>query len=310
MKKNKVLYFTGFWYSGATILGRSVVSSNQAMYVGEIRDFWTKGLHKNEKCSCGDSFEDCGFWQKVRDEYFKSFPSMDIKKITQDLHELEKTSNYFKLRKYLKNMKNDHIKELLNTYLTHTEKLYEIISEISGKNIIVDSSRLPARLLALSGSEKIDFYPVYIIRDPRGVINSLIKKDIRDYGKNRHSIFKHILIWIVKNLLSLDSLKKLNSNNTMYLSYKSFTRYPAEVFEKLGKNLNCLIVYEKENENVSLQLEPGHVFTGNRSRHEVGKINITEDIKWMKELSWYRKLIVSVTSLPILKFIVKKYQLE
>jgi len=310
MEKIKIVYLTGFWFSGATILGRSLKSSEDVIYVGEIRDYWTKGLKKNEKCSCGEKFEDCSFWTKVTEEYINSFPSDDIEKISKDLSELEKTKNYFKLRKFIKNKDDNYIRQLLETYLKHTEKLYESISKVSGKNIIVDSSRLPSRLLALSLSTKIELFPIYMIRDPRGVINSLIKKDFRNFGEIRNSTFKHILTWNVKNLLSLDSVNKLNSNDTLYLWYKNFTRNPAEVFEKIKKRLNCTLNYEEENGKVSIHLEPGHVFTGNRSRHDTGKITITEDTKWKKELNWQRKVLVSVTSLPLLKYIVTKYHLN
>jgi len=310
MEKIKVVYLTGFWFSGATILGRSLKSSEDVIYVGEIRDYWTKGLKKNEKCSCGERFENCSFWTKVTDEYINSFPSDDIEKISKDLSELEKTKNYFKLRKFIKNKDDNYIQKLLETYLKHTEKLYESISKVSGKNIIVDSSRLPSRLLALSLSTKIKIFPIYMIRDPRGVINSLIKKDFRNFGEIRNSTFKHILTWNVKNLLSLDSVNKLNSNDTLYLWYKNFTRNPAQVLEKIKKRLNCTLNYEEENGKISIHLEPGHVFTGNRSRHDTGKITIAEDTKWKKELNWQRKVIVSVTSLPLLKYIVKKYHLS
>ena len=310
MGKIKVVYLTGFWFSGATILGRSLKSSDEAIYVGEIRDYWTKGLKKNEQCSCGERFENCSFWTMVTEEYFSAFPRMDIEKISKDLSELEKTKNYFKLRKFLKNRNDNYIQQLLDTYLKHTEKLYETIARVSGKDIIVDSSRLPGRLLALSLSTRIEIFPIYIIRDPRGVINSLIKKDFRNYGEIRNSIFKHILTWNVKNLLSVDSVKKLNSNDTIYLWYKNFTRNPAQVLEKIKKTLNCTLNYKKENGKVSLHLEPGHVFTGNRSRHDTGKITIAEDTKWKQELSWQRKLLVSITSLPLLKYMVKRYHLN
>lgn len=310
MGKIKVVYLTGFWFSGATILGRSLKSSEDVIYVGEIRDYWAKGLKKNEKCSCGERFESCSFWTKVTEEYISSFPSDDIEKISKDLNELEKTKNYFKLRKFIKNKDDNYVRQLLDTYLKHTEKLYESISKVSGKNIIIDSSRLPGRLLALSLSTKIEIFPIYIIRDPRGVINSLIKKDFRNYGEIRNSIFKHILTWNAKNLLSLDSVKRLNSNDTIYLWYKSFTRNPARVFERIKKSLNCTLNYEEENGKVSLYLEPGHVFTGNRSRHDTGKITIAEDVKWKKELSWSKKVLISITSLPILKFIINKYKLK
>ena len=310
MDKIKVVYLTGFWFSGATILGRSLKSSNEAIYVGEIRDYWTKGLKKNDQCSCGERFKNCNFWTRVTEEYISAFPTEDIGKVSRDLSELEQTKNYFKLRKFLKNKDDNHIGQLLDTYLKHTEKLYEIISKVSGKDIIIDSSRLPGRLLALSISTRIAIFPIYIIRDPRGVINSLIKKDFRNYGEIRNSTFKHILTWNVKNLLSLDSIKKLNSNDTLYLEYKNFTRNPAIVLEKIKKTLNCTLNYEQENGKVSLFLEPGHVFTGNRSRHDTGKITIAEDTKWKKELSWQRKAIVSVTSLPLLNYMVRKYHMN
>jgi hypothetical protein len=310
MEKIKIVYLTGFWFSGATILGRSLKSSEDAIYVGEIRDFWTKGFGKNEQCSCGKSFNDCKFWQEVTHEYIKSFPSDDIEIISKDLSELEKTNNYFKLRKYIKNNNDNHFGQLVDIYLKHTEKLYECISKVSGKSIIVDSSRLPGRLLALSLSTKIEIFPIYIIRDPRGVINSLIKKDFRNFGEIRNSTFKHILTWNVKNLLSLDSVKILNSKDTLYLGYKNFTKKPAQVLEKIKKILNCTLNYEEENGKVSLYLEPGHVFTGNRSRHDTGKITITEDTKWKKELKLSKKILVSITSLPLLNFIIAKYRLK
>ena len=148
------------------------------------------------------------------------------------------------------------------------------------------------------------------MRDPRGVINSLIKKDFRYYGEIRNSTFKHILTWNDKNLLSLDSVNKLNSKNTLYLEYKNFARNPAQVLEKIKKILNCTLNYEEESGKVSINLEPGHVFTGNHSRHNTGKITITEDVKWKKELNWQRKAIISVTSLPLLKYLAKKYHLN
>ncbi len=230
-----------------------------------------------------------------------------MEKISKDLSEFEKTKNYFKVRRSIKNNDDNYFGQLLATYLKHTEKLYECITKVSGKNIIVDSSRLPSRLLALSLSTNFEIFPIYIIRDPRGVINSLIKKDIRNYGEIRTSIFRHILTWNVKNLLSLDSVKKLNSNNTLYLWYEYFTRIPAEVLEKIEKNLNCTLNYEEDNGEVSLYLEPGHVFTGNRSRHDTGKITIAEDTKWKKELGLLNKMAISVTSLPLCSYIVKRH---
>ena len=310
MEKIKIVYLTGFWYSGATILGRSLKTSDQVIYVGEIRDFWAKGLKKNVKCSCGELFSDCSFWQNVKNDYINSFPSDSIEEITKELKKFDKWTNYFKLKKFLKKRNDKSYQQFLDNYLIHTEKLYECISRHSGKNIIVDSSRIAVRLRALSLSKNLELFPIYVIRDPRGVVNSLFKKDIRNFGKIKISSIKHTIKWIVKNLLTLNAMKEINTENKLYLGYGNFTKNPAPVLEFLEKKLNCRLHFSLENENVSLNLKPGHVFTGNRSRYDSGKISIREDLKWKNELNLVSKILVSVFSLPLYSYILAKYRLK
>ena len=308
MDKIKIVYLTGFWYSGATILGRSLKTSDQVTYVGEIRDFWVKGLKQDEKCSCGKNFSTCEFWQRVKREYEKSFPSESIEAITEELKKFERWPNYFKLKKYLKNKNDKSYHQFLETYLKHTERLYEIIAKESGKNIIVDTSRLAVRLLAISLSKKLELCPIYIIRDPRGVVNSLFKKEIRDYGKRKNSFFSHTFKWIVKNSLTLNAMKNINVNKKIYIWYKYFTKNPAKVLGSLEKVINCKIDYIVEEGIVSLNLKAGHVFTGNRSRFNTGKISIREDTKWKNELQLIYKTLISVFSLPMFKYILARFK--
>ena len=148
------------------------------------------------------------------------------------------------------------------------------------------------------------------MRDPRGVINSLIKKDMRNYGENRHNTFSHIINWNAKNLLSLDAMRILKHNNGMHLLYKTFTKAPTIIFKNLESKLNCKFIFEEENDKVSLNLEQGHVFTGNRSRYNFGKITINEDIQWKQQLNGLNKILISIGSLPIYKFIASKYRLN
>ena len=310
MEKIKIVYLTGFWYSGATILGRSLKTSDQVMYVGEIRDFWVKGIKNNEKCSCGNSFNDCEFWQNVKNDYLSSFPNQSVEEITEELKKFEVWKNYFKLKKYLKNKSDVEYKKFLENYLSNTEKLYECIAKHSGKNIIVDSSRLAVRLLAISLSGKLEIFPIHVMRDPRGVVNSLFKKEKRDYGEVRNSSILHTAKWMFKNLLTLNAMKKINTNNKLYLWYKYFTRNPVKVLDYLEKKLNCKINYFIEDDTVSLNLKSGHVFTGNRSRHTTGKITIREDEKWKNELDWINKIKVSILAVPLFKYILKKHHLK
>ena len=310
MVKIKVVYITGWWRSGATILSRCLGNAKESIFAGELKDYWRIRFMKHNICSCGERFPSCSFWQEVSNEHIKSFQSIDFEELKRDFLELEKWSNYIKLKRLIKHKKENSLKPILDKYLAHNEKLYEIISKVSGKKIIIDSSRNPGRLLALLSSKNIDMYTIDIIRDPRASLNSLIQKDFRNVHENRQNTLVNMINWDVKNLFGLDIMRKLDMNESAYISYKNFTTHPGQVLEKLKKRLNLTIDYEEINGNLSINLEAGHIFSGNRSRFNTGKITIKEDINWEKQLSWYHKIMISIGSLPIHKYLVKKYNLE
>ena len=310
MEKIKVVYINGFWRSGATILSRSLANSKEAVFAGELKDYWRIRFMKNNKCSCGEKFPTCSFWQEVSKEHIKSFPSINFEGLKNEFREIEKWTNYFKLRKLIKNKKETSLKPILVKYLAHNEKLYEIISRLTGKKIIIDSSRNPGRLLALLSSNKIEMYTIDIIRDPRAAMNSLIQTDIRNVHENRQNTFLNILNWNIKNLLGVDIMRNIDADKGTYISYKNFTRHPAKVLKKLEKRLNFPLNYEEDNGKLIINFEAGHIFKGNRSRFNTGNITITEDTNWERQLSRFHKILISTSSLPLHKYLLKKYHLE
>ena len=310
MNKIKVIYITGWWRSGATILSRSLGTSKETVFAGELKDYWRIRFMKHDKCSCGERFPTCSFWQEVSNAHIKAFPSINFEELKNKFREIEKWSNFLKLRKLINNNKRNYLKPILDKYVAHNEKLYEIISEITGGKIIIDSSRNPGRLLALLSSKKIEMYTIDIIRDPRASLNSLIQKDIRNVHENRQNTFKNMINWDIKNLLGLNIMRKLDANESTYISYKNFTRNPGQVLEKLKNKLNLTLDYEKTNGKFSINLEAGHIFSGNRSRFNTGKITIKEDTNWEQQLSWYYKILISMGALPLHKYLVRKYHLE
>ena len=310
MQNIKLVYLTGMWRSGGTVLGRILDCSKQIIFVGNLKDFWRKGLKRNNKCSCGERFENCSFWKEVTKEYRKSFPSDNFEELNKKFQQIEKWSNFFELKKIVLNKKESFLKPALYKYTEHNEKLYKIISNLSGKKIIVDSSRNTGRLLALSLINNLELFPINIIRDPRGVLNSLINKDISNYKEIRHSSILNLLQWNIKNYFSVDIMKKLNTSGGMYVLYKNFSSCSSELVEKLKTIFNCELNYNLDNGKFSIIVETGHLFSGNRKRHTSGKITIKEDIEWKEELSLLHKALTFIISLPLFKYILKKCKIN
>lgn len=307
MGKIKIVYLTGYGKSGATLIGRHLGNSQEAFFVGELKYFWDRGLLKNYECTCGKKVDSCNFWKNVIDEYLEFFPSIDKKSISNEFRKFEKLKNYFKLKKFEENKVDNTFKLLLDKYLEHNEKLYEIIAKVSGKNTLVDISRIPGRLLALSFSNKIELYPVYLMRDPRGVLNSFVQADNRYYGENRHSILKQLITWNANTFFSIKHIKKLRVEKFLFVLYSDYVRNPKREFKQLDELFNNDFNNEVKNGKVLINLEPGHVFAGNRSRLQSGNVTITEDTKWKQQLSRLNKVLASVISLPLYKYIVNKY---
>ena len=59
---------------------------------------------------------------------------------------------------------------LKNDFLFLNECLFEALIEVTGKNIIVDSSKMPLRAEMLALSEKFEVYFIHLIRDGRKVL--------------------------------------------------------------------------------------------------------------------------------------------
>ena len=139
------------------------------------------------------------------------------------------------------------------------------------------------------------------------MINSLINKDLSNYHEIRHNTILNLIHWDIKNYFNMSIMQKLNAAQIINVLYKNFTMYPLIVLEEIKKILNCNLDIEKQDGKLSMYLGPGHVFSGNRKRHESGKVTIKEDIDWKVELSLTHKILTSLISLPFFKYIVKKY---
>jgi len=143
MGKIKVVYINGWWRSGATILSRTLGNSKEAVFVGELKDYWRIRFIKHNKCSCGEKFPTCSFWQEVSKEHVRSFPSINFEELMNEFREIEKWSNYFILRKLIKNNKEASLKPILVKYL-HTMKNYtKLFQDLQGKKLLLILLEIP-----------------------------------------------------------------------------------------------------------------------------------------------------------------------
>jgi hypothetical protein len=168
----RVIYIAGTSHSGSTLLDLMLNAHPQIFASGEVlklnRQLTSKKSRKGTPapCSCGAaSLRDCPFWSAVdlrtRETSGKSLTDLDMLDYRDQ-----------------------------NGASAPNAVVFKAVADVSGKSFVVDSSKLPGRLSYLMRLKELDVYPVHLVREPKGQINSVVRK----HGGFLKHIFRYELI--------------------------------------------------------------------------------------------------------------------
>ena len=259
----RLIYIAGTSHSGSTLLDLMLNAHPEIFSAGEVlklnRQLGLKNAQKQTyaPCSCGaPSLWQCPFWsrvdQRTRETAGKSLSDLDM----QDYGELDAAR-------------------------APNAVVFNAIADVSGKRFVVDSSKLPKRLSALMRLKELDVYPVHLIRDPKGQINSVARK----HG----GFLKHIFRY---ELIHEQIRRALKSVPHSVVRYEDLVRDPEptlrSIFEPLG-----------------LEFDPRQLAWADAARHEVAGNHIRFDATsklvldeaWREGLSRSQQLAIDMGTL-------------
>jgi hypothetical protein len=304
----KVLKIAGLGRSGSTILDIVLGNHPQIESVGEvgnlIRNGWIsreslRGIERKKLrvplCTCGkrldvlyveDPEEACPFWSGVRREWVRRTDGEDIEAypMLQDAFERQ--------RRWLRLLYERHRPSaLFRSYARLTLAFFESIRAVSGKPVIVDSSKAPVRAYAFGMVPGIELYVVHLVRDGRGVIASrrkTFKKDLQAgimWDHEGHRMWPTIARWISLNLTSEWICARLGPERTMRLRYEDFVADPRSALERVGSLVGLDLSEVAAAAASGRPMQAGHNIGGNRTKKS-GTITLRPDAQeWKADLS-------------------------
>jgi hypothetical protein len=271
----KVLYITGWGRSGSTILDNILGQLDGFYSVGELRFIWERGLIENRLCGNGVPFRESEVWRSILDEAFGGFDKIDPHEMAQ-LH-----NSCISIRRLPLVIASGRLflaKPAPADYLETLSRLYRAVRHVSRCRVIVDSSKYPLYAHLLSLVPSIDLYILHLVRDPRGVAYSwLRRKPQPDKGEgqilSRHNPFKSSLQWGLQNSAA-SRLRWRHPDRYMLLRYEDFMQNPLEAVRRV----TALVGEEPEHvpfvgERV-VTLGMNHAFSGNPSRFRSGEVEL------------------------------------
>lgn len=278
-KPVRVIYIAGYGRSGTTLLDIALGQHPAVAGAGEIATLSRHVWSANEYCACGQRASDCPVWGPIGRQWNALRSQSDIAEYRQEQEEIE---TILSLRRLLRRAFGG---SSFQTYARKTLSLFEAIRRHSGKEIVVDSSKLPGRALALASIPGIDLFVIHLVRDGRGVAWSLLqsyKKDIKA-GLQREikpkSAVRTAARWCVVNLATEALRWKLGRGRYIRIKYEDFVADPVAMLNRIGEMTDLDLTEIALGLRNGVPITPAHQIAGNRLRMSKS-IRLARDETW------------------------------
>jgi hypothetical protein len=299
--KVKVLYIAGFGRSGSTILGNVLGEIEGFFHGGEFNFIWERNLLENRLCGCGAPFGECEVWGSVLERAFKAIGGADAREMVRS-QALGTRTRHIPLMFSASGRRM--LASRLEKFMNRLQKLYGAVQETTSSRVIVDSSKVPPYGYVLEMTPGIDLYVVHLVRDPRAVAYSWLRKKLQpDTDKPAYMLqmntVKSSVLWDVWNASS-EVLWRGASGRYMRLRYEDFVEEPQRVLQDilsmLHEDARGLAFVDEWN----VELGVSHTVSGNPNRFQTGLVRLRPDDEWASRMRLRDKMLVTLLTFPLL----------
>lgn len=298
----RVLYVVGAGRSGSTVLNTVLGSHPAVEGVGELTNLVEHGWIQELFCACGERAPACPFWSRVGREWSDRLGGEDV------LQYLPLQQRFERVRSLLPAAVARHDGVGFREYERRTVALFRAIRAASGAPVVVDSSKGPVRGLALARMRGLDLRVVHLVRDGRGVANSLRRAYARDVrqGIQRdmpgRPVWRTALFWVLANRLADRVRAAVGPERSLLLRYEDFVADPAAALDAIGRLVEVDVSGVARALAAGEAFSTGHTIAGNRLRM-AGSVTLRPDERWRGELPARQRRLVSVlTALDLRRY--------
>lgn len=294
--KIPVIYIVSHGRSGSTLVGSVLGLVEGYVYVGEIRDVWRDGLIDNQSCGCGAKFRDCPFWIEVFRRAFGGFETLEVNEAARRINRMTKLPDTFSLFRLAWTFPSDCSE--IEEYTRPLAKLYRAIQEVSGAEVIIDSSKTMRYGALVAATPGLKVLLVNLIRDPRAIVQSRVRPARhRDgslkppaIGYGRYRVAHIIAKWAVRNALAARVLRR---DGGVRLIYEDFVKDQSQFLTAVAGKPGADVVVALIKSGIPSNLVQ-HQVAGNWVRG----LKITAKETWRQELPWFPRVLATIFSAP------------
>jgi hypothetical protein len=278
-----VLYITSSSFSGSTLLSFLLNTHPDITTVGEMEG-WKDADVNSFQCSCGAVLKTCPYFVKIAGVFEQHHLPFSPNDFGTGYRLVDNTRFNQYLTESLPRIRNTRVEQLRDWMLRHMPGFSKQIEQnnranvlfmqtalaLTGSKVFVDADKSPYRMRYLLRLSDINLQPLYLVRDPRGVVTTFME----NRGWDAALAMK---VWIKEQLDILRILQEFPHSIRIY-------------YEDLCEDVNGVLAQIHRFAGVTPQPFSGdfqaaqHHILGNSMRLDrIGKIVKSE--RWKTKLS-------------------------
>lgn len=294
-----VVFVGGMGRSGSTLISRVLGRVPGLVAVGEMHYLWDQGVRNDRLCGCGSVFSACPFWKAVGAAAFGGWHRVDA----AEAHSLRRriVRNRF-VPLLLAPVASRSFSRDVERYASLMAAVYRGVREVSGADVVVDTSKYPSSGYLLRRVGGVDLRLLHLVRASHGVAHSWAKTVARpDRTERTLARFPPARIaveWTAYNF-AYDALRAIGVPGVV-LRYEDFVARPREellrVLAALGhpRSPADLAFIGPDG----LDLPRDHSVAGNPMRFRTGPESLRLDDAWHSDMPISTQRLVTALSAP------------
>ncbi len=319
----RVIYVGGLGRSGTTLLERLLGELPGVVPLGEVVHLWVRGVGRDEPCGCGAPFGRCPFWRRVGERAYGGWSPALARRVLTLRRRVDRTRRIPALACRRPHGVGDRREPRdprdagdarapgeLGEYVATHRRLYQAAAEITGAEVIVDSSKHAslafclrgagaATALSETGGEALSV--VHLVRDARAVAHSWrrwVRRPEDGTPMTRWHPAAAALHWLTQNLAF--HLLARRGVTVVRVRYEDLVDSPRPTLTRLTRRLRLPDADPALLDNGKIMLTVGHTVSGNPMRFAVGALPLRLDDSWRTGLARRHRWLVTALTWPLL----------
>jgi hypothetical protein len=295
----RVLLVTGFGRSGTTLINTVLGSTPGVFAAGETRFLWERALVEGRRCGCGEIVQDCPVWGLVLEKAFGGADQIDPRALMAEDAQVMRTRQLPKL--LASRFVGDRLVRGLHVLPDALTAVYQAAQEITGAQLIVDTSKPPSFGYVLSHLDGIDLWILHVVRDPRAVAYSWTRtKQLTDGGARKEMLrlspHQSALQWDLWN--GAAGWLWGRSDRYLRLRYEDFVADPRGTIDRISDFVDLELAPPFTGPS-EVATTPVHTVAGNADRMRTGPLRIAMDDAWRADLAARARWTVTALTAPL-----------